>query len=94
MLLSVSLSDSQVVDKKRLKKIPISYRKGIERRLNEISHLIQARREKTGMTQEELAEKLGVSVMTLQFIEQRRRYPSLPLLFFICDYLKIEIQFV
>lgn len=91
MLLSVSPSDSQEVDTKRLNKIPTAYRKEIEKKLNAISELIQARREKLGLTQEELAEELGISVMTLQFIEQRRRYPSLPLLFFILRYLKMDI---
>ena len=80
------------MDKKRLEKFPAPYRKSIERRLNAISELVQAKREQGGFTQEELAEKLGVSVMTLQFIEQRRRYPSLPMLIYICDYLGLEIQ--
>jgi len=31
--------------------------------------------------------------MTLQFIEQGRRYPSLPMLFYIADRLGIEIRF-
>ena len=80
------------MDKKRLDKFPASYRKNIERRLDAISLLVQEKREQSGFTQEELAEKLGISVMTLQFIEQRRRYPSLPMLIFICEYLGLDIQ--
>jgi len=80
------------MDKKRLEKFPASYRKNIERRLDAISQLVQSKREQSGFTQEELAEKLGISVMTLQFIEQRRRYPSLPMLIFICEFLGLDIQ--
>ena len=80
------------MDKKRREKFPAPYRKSIERTFNSISELVQTNREQIAFTQEELAEKLGVSVMTLQFIEQRRRYPSLPMLIYICDYLGLDIQ--
>jgi len=80
------------VDQKRLGKIPANYRKGVETQLNAISKIVQARREKLGLTQEELAEKLGISTPTLQFIEQKRRYPSLPLLFYICAYLGLKVE--
>lgn len=64
----------------------------METQLNAISKIVQARREKLGLTQEELAEKLGISTPTLQFIEQKRRYPSLPLLFYICAYLGLKVE--
>lgn len=44
-----------------------------------------------GFTQEGLAEALDISPMTIQFIEQGRKCPSLPMLLYICSYLKIKI---
>ncbi|MDX1921075.1 MAG: helix-turn-helix transcriptional regulator [Candidatus Caenarcaniphilales bacterium] len=52
---------------------------------------MQEKREQAGITQEELAERLEVSAMTIQFIEQRRRFPSLPVLFCICRELEIPL---
>ena len=78
---------------KRVGRLPLKYRKRVEGQLQILSEKIQAQREKAGYTQEELAEHLGISSMTVQFIEQRRRYPSLPMLFYICDYLGIKITF-
>jgi len=45
-----------------------------------------------GLTQEQLAESLDLAVMTIQFIEQQQRYPSLPVLFFICKAMDIPIK--
>ena len=53
---------------------------------------IQRQREDLRLTQEELAEKLNVGPTTIQFIEQGRRFPSVQMLFYICDYLKIGIK--
>ena len=80
------------MDTKRLERVPVKYRKQVRQRLTELSKTIQARRESLGLTQEELAEQLDISVITLQFIEQRRRYPSLPMLFYICSFLNLELQ--
>lgn len=77
---------------KRLERIPAKYRKQVGAQLKALSLLIQARREALGLTQEKLAEELDISAVTLKTIEQNRRYPSLPMLFYICDYLKLEIQ--
>lgn len=46
------------------------------------------------MTQEMLAEALHISPMTLQFIEQGRRFPSLPMLFYVLEFLEIEVEFI
>lgn len=92
MLLSVRVSDRQEVNGKRLEKIPPKYKKKVEAQLDEIASAIRARREALGLTQEQLAEQLDVSPMTLQFIEQRRRDPSLPTLFYICAYLDLKIK--
>lgn len=76
----------------RVNKIPYKHRKFVESQLNRISRVMQEKREKAGITQEQLAERLEVSAMTVQFIEQKRRYPSLPVLFCLCKELEIPIQ--
>ena len=76
----------------RVDKLPYRHRKFVETQLNRISKTVQEKREQTGITQEELAERLEVSVMTIQFIEQKRRFPSLPVLFSICKELDIPLQ--
>ena len=78
---------------KTLKKIPPAYRKRVKSRLDEVAGLIRLHRNLLGMTQEDLAEELDVSPMTIQFIEQGRRFPSVQMLFYVCDYLKIELSF-
>ena len=76
---------------KRIQKIPTKYRSKVKSRLDKVSVQVQGKREALGLTQEELAEKLGVSTMTVQFIEQIRRYPSVQMFYYICDYLEIEL---
>jgi DNA-binding XRE family transcriptional regulator len=44
------------------------------------------------LTQEELAEELGITTIALQFIEQKRRYPSLPLLAYICKKMGLKVH--
>ena len=77
---------------KRLAKIPAKYQKSVENELHRLSEAIQAGREVRKLTQEALAEKLGIGATTLQAIERGRRYPSLPTLFYICQFLGIELQ--
>lgn len=76
----------------RLGKIPSKYRKDVQSELRVISQTIQDRRKALGLTQEALAEKLDIAPTTLQFIEQGRRYPSLPMLAHICVVMKMKIQ--
>lgn len=78
--------------RKRLEKIPKKYLSHVETQLENFGTRIRARREEIGLTQQELAAKLELAVMTIQFIEQGRRYPSLPLLFYICKALKIPVS--
>lgn len=52
-----------------------------------IAAKIKELRNKHGLSQEELAEKLSVSVSTIKFIEQNQRAPSLPMFFKILYYL-------
>lgn len=49
--------------------------------IKRISAKIKEMRNKQGLSQEELAEKLSVSVSTIKFIEQNQRAPSLPMFF-------------
>lgn len=76
----------------RLEKIPAKYRKGVEAQLRKISVTIQARREEMGLTQEQLAEVLDLTVVALGYIEQGRRYPSLPFLFYMCRVMDIPVE--
>ena len=78
--------------RKRFQKIPKKYLSYVEGQLENLGTRIRTRREEMGLTQLELAERLELAVMTIQFIEQGRRYPSLPLLFYICKVLKIPVQ--
>ena len=77
---------------KRLAKIPAKYQKSVESELFKLSGSIRAVREVRKLSQEELAEGLGIGTTTIQAIERGRRYPSLPTLFYVCQYLGIEIQ--
>jgi transcriptional regulator with XRE-family HTH domain len=77
---------------KRVEKIPSKYRKEIASDLSALGKTIQAKRDALGYTQESIAEKLDIGVSTIKHIEQGIRFPSLPLLFFICRILEIEIK--
>lgn len=77
---------------KRIEKIPAKYRKEIASDLNKLGKTIQSRRDASGYTQESFAEKLDIGVSTIKHIEQGVRFPSLPLLFYICRILDIEIN--
>lgn len=77
---------------RRIEKIPAKVRKEIEERVNSLIRSLQEKRERMGLSQERLAEELDISHMTIQFLEQRRRDPSLPMLFYICRYLGIELS--
>jgi transcriptional regulator with XRE-family HTH domain len=76
----------------RVEKLPYRHRKFVENQLNRISKTVQEKRENAGITQEELAERLDILAMTIRFIEQRRRFPSLPVLFCLCKELDIPFQ--
>ena len=81
-----------VVKTSRLDKIPIKHRKGVESQLLKISSILQKRRLEMKLTQEQLAEKLDLAVLTIQAIEQGWRYPSLPVLFYMCRVMEIPFQ--
>jgi DNA-binding XRE family transcriptional regulator len=93
VLLLVIEPHSQDVAKTRLGQVPAKYRSRVQASLEAVSTLIQDHRKKMGYTQEQLAESLGVAAMTIQFIEQGRRFPSLPMLIYICDRMGLDIRF-
>ena len=76
----------------QLDKIPTKHRKAVETQLRRISFSIQGRRVEMGLTQEELAEISDLTVVALGYIEQGRRYPSLPFLFYICRVMDIPLK--
>ncbi len=47
---------------------------------------------KAGMTQEQLAEKLGVTRQTINAIEQGKYLPSLPLAFHCAKLFKVRVE--
>lgn len=53
----------------------------IRSHIKRIAAKVKEMRNKHGLSQEELAEKLSVSVATIKFIEQNQRAPSLPMFF-------------
>ena len=57
-----------------------------------IAERLQQRRESLKLTQEQAAERLDIAPTTLQYIEQRRKYPSLPMLLYICRVFEIEVK--
>ena len=52
---------------------------------------IRTYRKKAGMTQEVMAEKLGLSSKYIQFLENDRRRPSLKVVYQIANLLEIDV---
>jgi DNA-binding XRE family transcriptional regulator len=69
-------------------KIRLEEKSEIERRIR----TVQNRRKELGYTQEDVAELIGISSTGFQYIEQRRRIPSLNIFLKICRFLKIKIR--
>jgi putative transcriptional regulator len=78
--------------KSRISKLPAKHIKPVQKELDRIALLIQTKREQAGLTQEVLAEKLDVSPMTIQFVEQGRRTPSLQLLIALAKELNFTLK--
>lgn len=57
-----------------------------------ISKRIKKRRNDLGMTQEDLAEKVGVSRVYIGYVEQGRNTPSLEILEKIAKALKVKLS--
>lgn len=77
---------------RRIDKVPKKFHKRVEAQLRAMSAIVQARRKALGLTQEHFAEKLDISLDTVKAIESGRRFPSLPMLFYICLFLKIDLN--
>ena len=63
-----------------MSKVPPKQRKATEKSLKTISKALKAARIDQNLTQEELAELLGVSTEYVRRIENSQRIPSLPML--------------
>jgi DNA-binding XRE family transcriptional regulator len=59
-----------------------------------VARCILTQRQKLNMTQEELAQKSGVSRMTISAIEKRKRVISTEILLKLLDALNVDIHFV
>lgn len=59
---------------------------------NQLGDLLKVRREGIGLTQRQLAEKLGVEASHVAFLESGRRKPSLKLVAKIADTLGLDRQ--
>ncbi len=57
-----------------------------------LSKRIRKYRNELGLTQEDLAEKVGVSRVYIGYVEQRRNSPSLEILEKIAKALKVELS--
>lgn len=76
---------------KRVSKISNKLQREIDKQFWALAGQIQEARKAQGLSQERLAEELEISVTTVKSIEQGWRYPSLPMLFQICKFLKIHV---
>lgn len=56
----------------------------------DIGKIVKINRKKSGMTQENLAEKLGLSTKYIQFIENNKRTPSMKVVFKIAEIFKTD----
>lgn len=57
----------------------------------DIGKLVKLSRKKNEMTQADLAEKLGLSLKYIQFIESNRRNPSIKVLYKIAEIFKTDV---
>lgn len=54
---------------------------------------MKQRRQELGLTQEELAEKMNVSTLTVRYVETGMRAPSFAMLVCLTRHLKINIRY-
>lgn len=78
---------------KRLDRVPAKLKEPVESKLREIPRILRERRLELDLTQEDLSEELSISLETMKAIESGRRYPSLPMLFYIFAHMKIKVKF-
>lgn len=70
-----------------------SEQKFARKELEKISQIIKLKRDEKGITQEQLAESLDISVSMLALIETTSRVPSIPLLMRIFKKLGVKTTF-
>jgi transcriptional regulator with XRE-family HTH domain len=66
-------------------------RQSEEKQLKALGNRISTVRRERGVTQEQLAERTGFTVITIGYIEQGRRSPRIATLFKIAECLKVSI---
>ena len=76
----------------RIEHIPAKYRKGVISRLDAVAEALKKARIARDLTQEDLAEMVDVEVSTIKSIEQKKRIPSLGLLFHLCEVMNISVK--
>ncbi len=79
------------MSKRGLSSVPRSELKSIKAEARKWATRLQARRKEIGLTQEELAEKLEISVTTIRSIETGIKFPSFPLLIRLAHTLKLDL---
>lgn len=92
MLHVVILVDHRFVKRYKSKPKKPNKSPGVPKQLVWIGEALKQARKNQDLTQEQLAERLGVAVTTIQFIEQSRRLPSLTTLNNICLELDLKLQ--
>lgn len=80
--------------KRGFSRIPISERRKVKKRLSDLSHDLQKRREELGFTQESFSEHIDLSVGSIKTIEQGIRLPSLPVLIWLAGALELDVHLV
>jgi DNA-binding XRE family transcriptional regulator len=80
------------MSKRGLKKVPAGEVRAIKREAERLALEIRSQRERLGLTQENLAERLDVSIDTVKGIELGYRFASLPMLIRLCRVLRLRIS--
>jgi transcriptional regulator with XRE-family HTH domain len=62
-----------------------------ERIERELAHLLKERREELGLSKVAAAQRAGLATMTVFFIEQRKRSPSINTLLRLADALDVDL---
>ncbi len=72
--------------------VPKNELDAVKAEVDRLAAEIQAGRNARGFTQEQLAERLGVSLTTIAYLETGRRMPSLPTLIRLAKILKKHVS--
>lgn len=86
--------NDEVVNNKRIKKIPNQYQGKVKKIMADLMDTIIEERNKRLMSQEAFAEKLNLSVKTYQGYEQGLRKPSFETLILMLVVLDLDIKLI